>query len=136
MRESSRMSRMVTCPRCGAAFPYVPAGRAQASPSPARLEFEAKRRELRLQKLEAGHTQVEDRGISPADPEVSNDRDVTSIGRSGEDAKDIAKEAGSTAEPMGELPATLTPKPRFDRKANHRRYMREWRRKRAALRKP
>ena len=27
-----------------------------------------------------------------------------------------------------------TPKPRFDRKANHRRYMREWRRKRAALR--
>jgi hypothetical protein len=29
-----------------------------------------------------------------------------------------------------------TPEPRFDRKANHRRYMREWRRKRAALRNP
>ena len=99
------------------------------------MEFEARRRELRLQKVKAGQTQVRDLDISPADPEVSNDRDVTSIGRSGEDAKDIAKEAGSTAEPMGELPATLTPKPRFDRKANHRRYMREWRRRRAASRK-
>jgi hypothetical protein len=29
-----------------------------------------------------------------------------------------------------------TPKPRFDRKANHRRYMRKWRRRRAALRNP
>ena len=33
-------------------------------------------------------------------------------------------------------PGGLTSKPRFDRKANHRRYMREWRRKRAAPRKP
>jgi hypothetical protein len=30
-------------------------------------------------------------------------------------------------------PGGLTPKKRFDRKANHRRYMREWRRRRAAL---
>jgi hypothetical protein len=33
-------------------------------------------------------------------------------------------------------PGGLTPRPRFDRKGNHRRYMREWRRRRAALRKP
>jgi hypothetical protein len=31
---------------------------------------------------------------------------------------------------------SLTPEHGFDRKANHRRYMREWRRKRAALRNP
>jgi hypothetical protein len=31
---------------------------------------------------------------------------------------------------------SLTPEQGFDRKANHRRYMREWRRKRAALRNP
>ena len=126
---------MVTCPRCGAIFPYQPAGRAQASPGPARLEFEARRRELRLQKLEAGQTQVEDRGISPADPEVSNDRDVASIGRSGDEAEGIREETGSSAQTMGEPGASLTPRPRFDRKANHRRYMREWRRRRAALRK-
>jgi hypothetical protein len=96
------------------------------------LEFEARRRELRLQKVKAGQTQVRDLDISPADPEVSNDRDIASIGRSGED---IGEETGSTAEPTGELEASLTPKPRFDRKANHRCYMREWQRKRAALRK-
>jgi hypothetical protein len=75
------------------------------------LEFEARRRELRLKEHEAGQAQGEDRGIVPADPQVSND-------------------------PIGELGASLTPRPRFDRKANHRRYMREWRRKQAALRKP
>jgi hypothetical protein len=39
---------------------------------------------------------------------------------------------------LEEMPAStsLTHEPRFDRKANHRRYMREWRRKRAALRNP
>jgi hypothetical protein len=39
---------------------------------------------------------------------------------------------------LEEIPAStsLTPEQGFDRKANHRRYMREWRRKRAALRNP
>jgi hypothetical protein len=91
------------------------------------LEFEARRRELRLRENEAGQAQDEDRGFSPADPEVSNVRDVASIGRSGEEAERIGEETGSAAEPIG---ASLTPKPRFDRKANHRRYMREWRRRR------
>jgi hypothetical protein len=100
------------------------------------LEFEAKRRELRLKELEAGQAQVEDRDISPADPEVSNDPDVVSIGRSGEEGDVVWKETGSGAGPIGELVASLTQKPRFDRKANHRRYMREWRRRRAALSKP
>jgi hypothetical protein len=100
------------------------------------LEFEAKRRELRLQKVEAGQAQVADRGIAPPDAEARDDRHAASIGQSGEkEAAEIAKETGSTAEPMGKLGASLTPRPRFDRKANHRRYMREWRRKRAALRK-
>jgi hypothetical protein len=100
------------------------------------LEFQAKRRELQLKEVEAGQAQVGDRDISPADPEVSNDGNVASIGQSGEDeAAEIAKETGSAAEPMGELGASLTPRPRFDRKANHRRYMREWRRRRAAPRK-
>jgi hypothetical protein len=99
------------------------------------LEFEAKLRELRLQKVKAGQTQVRDLDISPADPEVSNDRDVPSIGRSGDEAEGIREETGSAAEPMGELEASLTLRPRFDRKANHRRYMREWRRRRRTLRK-
>ena len=37
---------------------------------------------------------------------------------------------------LEEIRVGTTPKPHFDRKANHRRYMREWRRKRAALRNP
>jgi hypothetical protein len=99
------------------------------------LEFEAKRRELRQKELEAGQAQVEDRDISPADRQVRDDRDVASIGRSGEEGDVVRKETGSVAEPMGELGASLTARPRFDRKANHRRYMREWRRKRATPRK-
>jgi hypothetical protein len=71
------------------------------------LEFEAKRRELRQKELEAGQAQV----------------------------GDIREGTGSVAEPIGELESNLTPKPRFDRKANHRRYMREWRRRWGALRK-
>jgi hypothetical protein len=57
------------------------------------------------------------------------------IGRSGEEAEDIREETGSVAEPIGEFEASFTPRPRFDRKANHRRYMREWRRRRVTLRK-
>ena len=127
------MTEMVRCRQCGAAFPYEPVRRARTSPGPAMLEFEARRRELRLKEHEAGQAQVQDLDISPADPEVSNDRDVASIGRSGDEAEGIRNEPGSVAVPMGEFEASLTPKPRFDRKANHRRYMREWRRRRAAL---
>jgi hypothetical protein len=61
------------------------------------LEFEARRRELRQRELEAGRGQVEDRDISPADPEVTNDRDVASSGPSGEEAEDIGEAAGSAA---------------------------------------
>jgi hypothetical protein len=61
------------------------------------LEFEARRRELRLQEHEAGQAQVRDLDISRAD-------------LSGDEAKDIAKETGSAAEPpMGEFGASLTP---------------------------
>jgi hypothetical protein len=98
------------------------------------LEFEAKRRELRQKELEAGQAQVEDRDISPAEPEVCNDRHATSIGY-GDEAEGIREGTGSVAEPMGDRGVSLTPKPRFDRKANHRRYMREWRRRRRTPRK-
>ena len=70
----------------------------------------------------------------PGGPEVSNDRDVVSIDRCGDKAEDSREETGSVAQPMGGLGASLTPRPRFDRKANHRRYMREWRRRRRTLR--
>jgi hypothetical protein len=99
------------------------------------LEFEARRRQLRQREFEAGQAQVEDRGISLGDAEALNDRDVASIGRSGGEAEGIPEETGSAAERMVQFEASLTPKPRFDQKANHRRYMREWRRRRAVLRK-
>jgi hypothetical protein len=48
------------------------------------------------------------------------------------EAADGATELGRET---GVSQSSLTPRPRFDRKANHRRYMREWRRRRAAPRK-
>jgi hypothetical protein len=107
----------------------------------AELEFEARSRlttlEQQVHALQARLVaQVGDRSIAPPNTEVRKDRHAASFGQSGEEeAAEIAKETGSAAEPMGELGASLTHKPRFDRKANHRRYMREWRRRRAALRK-
>jgi hypothetical protein len=107
----------------------------------AALEFEFRSRLTELNQqvhaLQARFVaQLEDRSIAPLDGEVRDARHAASIGQSGEEeAAEIAKETGSAAEPMGELEASLTPRPHFDRKANHRRYMREWRRKRAALRK-
>jgi hypothetical protein len=50
-------------------------------------------------------------------------------------AHGIAANEPSRLEEMG-ASISLTPGQGFDRKANHRRYMREWRRKRAALRNP
>jgi hypothetical protein len=57
------------------------------------LEFQAKRRELQLKEVEAGQAQGEDRDISPADREVSNERDVASIGRPGEEAEQADRQS-------------------------------------------
>ena len=63
-------------------------------------------------------------------------RELEGAGLIGEDqAHGIAANETTRLEEI-RRPTILTPKPRFDRKANHRRYMREWRRKQAALRKP
>jgi hypothetical protein len=43
-----------------------------------------------------------------------------------------SRDIGANAPGAGEAPA---PKPRFDRKANHRRYMRLWRARQSALRR-
>jgi hypothetical protein len=131
MRESSRMSEMVRCRQCGATFPYEPAGRVQASPGPAMLEFEAKRRELRQKELEAGQVQSEGRqpAASLGDPEIP--RLMGTWIRADEDCS--LPERGPIAPTPREEVIAPQPKKPVDR-ARHAAYMRSWR-QRQALRK-
>ena len=133
MRESSRMSDLVTCPRCGATFPYQPASRGQASSSPARLEFEARRRELlRLKELEAG--QAQGPRVQPAapseDPEIPRLKATWVQKDSDFDiARSLAERKPSAPTPQREEVASRPKKP-VDR-ARHAAYMRGWRQQRA-----
>ena len=125
------MSRVVTCPRCGAAFPYEPANRVQASPGPARLEFEAKRRELlQLRELEPGQAQGAQRqpAASSEDPEIP--RLMGTWIQADEDiARSLAERKPSAPTPLREEVASRPKKP-VDR-ARHAAYMRGWRQQRA-----
>jgi hypothetical protein len=127
------MSRVVTCPRCGAAFPYEPANRVQASPGPARLEFEAKRRELlQLRELEPGQAQGAQRqpAASSEDPEIPRLKATWIQKDSDFDiARSLAERKPSAPTPQREEVASRPKKP-VDR-ARHAAYMRGWRQQRA-----
>jgi hypothetical protein len=96
------------------------------------LEHEARARllklERRVEELEARF--VED---AAADEEAAAN---AAPSLSGEETAGIEEEIVSAVEAAAELEASsLAPRPRFDRKANHRRYMREWRARQTALRR-
>ena len=156
------MTEMVRCRQCGAAFPYEPVRRARTSPGPAMLEFEARRRELRLKEHEAGQThgapdQIARRathGVSLAQTHESPGTSTfaeTGVSRYQSSLAGIPKNDGSLLEdiarsladrapiepaPPREEGIALEPNPKaaFDRKAYHRQYMRGWRREQALRR--
>jgi hypothetical protein len=134
---------MGVCMKCCATFVYDPSrqhvcGEGQRAATVGgdvalRVEYELRRRlnefERRLEALEAGKGGVmQEVPPRPTLPDFGAPKNEAALA---DDGSRLSRDAASFGAP-GEIPE---PKPRFDRRGYHRRYMRQWRARQSALRK-